>query len=60
MRAEVLKLLDVGIIYPISDSIWVSPACSYQAHHRLESGITVMKNEENELIRTRLTTGWRV
>ena len=25
MRAEVLKLLDVGIIYPISDSNWVSP-----------------------------------
>ena len=25
VRAEVLKLLDVGIIYPISDSPWVSP-----------------------------------
>ncbi|KAL5543363.1 hypothetical protein UlMin_007147 [Ulmus minor] len=25
VRAEVLKLLDVGIIYPISDSLWVSP-----------------------------------
>ena len=25
MRAEVLKLLQAGIIYPISDSLWVSP-----------------------------------
>ena len=25
VRAEVLKLLDAGIIYPISDSTWVSP-----------------------------------
>ena len=25
IRAEVLKLLDAGIIYPISDSKWVSP-----------------------------------
>ena len=25
VRAEVIKLLDVGIIYPISDSQWVSP-----------------------------------
>ena len=24
-RAEVLKILQVGIIYPISDSTWVSP-----------------------------------
>ncbi|CAL8988572.1 unnamed protein product [Prunus brigantina] len=28
VRAEVLKLLDVGIIYPISDSKWVSPCAS--------------------------------
>ena len=25
VQAEVLKLLQVGIIYPISDSPWVSP-----------------------------------
>ena len=25
VRAEILKLLDNGIIYPISDSQWVSP-----------------------------------
>ena len=25
MKAEVIKLLDVGMIYPISNSPWVSP-----------------------------------
>ena len=25
VRTEVMKLLDAGIIYPISDSKWVSP-----------------------------------
>ncbi len=25
VKKEILKLLDVGIIYPISDSKWVSP-----------------------------------
>ncbi|CAL9029388.1 unnamed protein product [Prunus brigantina] len=56
VRTEVLKLLDVGIIYPISDSKWVSPVHVVPK----KSGITVIKNEENELIPTRLTTGWRV
>lgn len=56
VRAEVLKLLDVGIIYPISDSKWVSPVHVVPK----KSGITVMKNKENELVPTRLSTGWRV
>lgn len=56
VRTEVLKLLDVGIIYPISDSKWVSPVHVVPK----KSGITVIKNEENELVPTRLTTGWRV
>jgi len=25
MKAEILKLLDVGVIYPITDSKWVVP-----------------------------------
>ena len=25
LKAEVIKLLDTGMIYPISDSPWVSP-----------------------------------
>ena len=56
VRAEVLKLLDADIIYPISDSTWVSPIHCVPK----KSGITVVKNENNELIHTRQTTGWRV
>uniref|UniRef100_A0A2N9H0L4 Reverse transcriptase/retrotransposon-derived protein RNase H-like domain-containing protein n=1 Tax=Fagus sylvatica TaxID=28930 RepID=A0A2N9H0L4_FAGSY len=56
VRAEVLKLLDVGIIYPISDSKWVSPTQVVPK----KSGVTVVENENNELIPTRVTTGWRV
>jgi hypothetical protein len=56
VRAEVLKLLDVGIIYPISDSKWVSPTQVVPK----KSGVTVVENENNELIPTRVTTSWRV
>jgi hypothetical protein len=56
VRAEVLKLLDAGIIYPISDSAWVSPVHVVPK----KSGITVVQNENNELVPTRMTTGWRV
>ncbi|CAL9029774.1 unnamed protein product [Prunus brigantina] len=56
VRTEVLKLLDVGIIYPISDSKWVSPVQVVPK----KSGITVVKNEKNELVPTRTITGWRV
>jgi len=56
VRKEVLKLLDVGIIYPVSDSAWVS---SVQVILK-KGGITVIKNDNNELIPIRTTTGWRV
>jgi hypothetical protein len=56
VRAEVLKLLDVGIIHPISNSKWVSPVQVVPK----KSEITVVKNEEDELVPTRTTTGWRV
>ncbi|CAL2280276.1 unnamed protein product [Prunus armeniaca] len=56
VRGEVLKLLDVGVIYPISDSKWVSPVQVVPK----KSGITVVQNENNELVPTRMTTGWRV
>ncbi|KAK9187298.1 hypothetical protein WN944_018690 [Citrus x changshan-huyou] len=56
VRTEVLKLLDAGIIYPISDSSWVS---SVQVVPK-KSGVTVVTNADNELIPTRVTTGWRV
>nr|GEZ33152.1 reverse transcriptase [Tanacetum cinerariifolium] len=56
IKKEVEKLLDVGLIYPISDSPWVSPVhCVHK-----KGGFTIVENEENELIPTRLFTGWRV
>nr|GEW12510.1 reverse transcriptase domain-containing protein [Tanacetum cinerariifolium]GEW14202.1 reverse transcriptase domain-containing protein [Tanacetum cinerariifolium] len=56
IKKEVIKLLDAGMIYPISDSPWVSPI-----HCVPKKGVmTVVANENNELIPTRLVTGWRV
>ncbi|RVW26682.1 Retrovirus-related Pol polyprotein from transposon 17.6 [Vitis vinifera] len=52
VRAEVLKLLQAGIIYPISDSPWVSPTQVVPK----KSGITVVQNEKGEEITTRLTS----
>nr|GFA72996.1 DNA-directed DNA polymerase [Tanacetum cinerariifolium] len=56
IKKEVEKLLDVGLIYPISDSPWVSPIHCIPK----KGGMTVVTNDENELIPTRLVTGWRV
>nr|GEW49066.1 reverse transcriptase domain-containing protein [Tanacetum cinerariifolium] len=56
IKKEVLKLLDAGLIYPISDSPWVSPVHCVPK----KGGFTVVENEENELILTCLVTGWRV
>nr|GEY53621.1 transposon Ty3-I Gag-Pol polyprotein [Tanacetum cinerariifolium] len=56
IKKEVLKLLDAGMIYPISDSPWVSPIHCVPK----KGGITMVANEENELIPTRSVTGWRV
>lgn len=56
VRAEVLKLLNAGIIYAISDSSWVSPVQVVPK----KGGMTVVKNENNELILSRTVTGWRV
>ncbi|GKB51455.1 reverse transcriptase domain-containing protein [Tanacetum coccineum] len=53
---EVEKLLDAGLIYPISDSPWVSPVHCVPK----KGGMTVLTNDENELVPTRLVTGWRV
>ncbi|GJU72132.1 reverse transcriptase domain-containing protein [Tanacetum coccineum] len=45
IKKEVEKLLDAGLIYPISDSPWVSPVHCVPK----KGGMTVVKNEENEL-----------
>ena len=53
VQAEVLKLLDVGIIYPISNSKWVSPIHVVPK----KVGITVIKNKDNELVPTHVQSG---
>nr|GFA63023.1 reverse transcriptase domain-containing protein [Tanacetum cinerariifolium] len=44
------------LIYPISDSPWVSLVHCVPK----KGGFTIVENEENELIPTRLVAGWRV
>nr|GEX80468.1 DNA-directed DNA polymerase [Tanacetum cinerariifolium] len=56
IKKEVIKLLDAGMIYPISDSPWVSPIHCVPK----KGGMTVVANENNELIPTRLVTDWKV
>ncbi|GJX80718.1 reverse transcriptase domain-containing protein [Tanacetum coccineum] len=56
IKKEVIKLLDARLIYPISDSPWVSPVQCVPK----KGGITVIENEDNELIPTQLVTRWRV
>jgi len=56
VKKETLKLLKAGIIYPISDSKWVSSVHVVPK----KGGMTVVKNENNELIPTRTVTGWRM
>lgn len=53
VRAEVIKFLDAGIIYSISDSPRVSPIQIVPKKERM----TVVKNSENELIFTRTVMG---
>ncbi|GKC77461.1 hypothetical protein Tco_1128235 [Tanacetum coccineum] len=56
IKKEVKKLLDAGLIYPISDSPWVSPVHCVPK----KGGLTVVENDENELIPNRLVKGWRI
>ncbi|CAN6583777.1 unnamed protein product [Malus baccata var. baccata] len=56
VKKEVIKLLDCGVIYPISDSKWVSPVQCVPK----KSGVTVVANAENELVPQRIQTSWRV
>jgi len=56
VRNEVIKLLDNGNIYPISNSKWVSPTQVVLK----KSGVTVITKEKNELIPTRTITSWRM
>ena len=56
VRKEILKCLDNGIIYPIYDSSWVSPVHVVPK----KSGITIVTNENDEQVPTRVQSGWRM
>ena len=56
VRKEVLKWLNAGFIYAISNSSWVSLAHVVPK----KGGFTVIRNEKNGLIPIRTVTGWRV
>ncbi|GKD83765.1 hypothetical protein Tco_1350604, partial [Tanacetum coccineum] len=45
----VIKHLDAGLVYPISDSPWVSPIYCVPK----KGGMAVVENKDNELIPTR-------
>jgi hypothetical protein len=51
---EVLKLLKARVIYPISDSEWVSPVQVVPK----KGGMTLICNEKNELIPHQTITSW--
>ncbi|KAL5570863.1 hypothetical protein UlMin_020460 [Ulmus minor] len=52
VKKEIIKWLDAGIIYPISNSSWVSPIQCVPK----KGGMTVVENAKNELIPTRVVT----
>jgi hypothetical protein len=54
VKKKVLKLLKAGVIYPISDSEWVSLVQLVPK----KGGMTVIHNEKNELIPQQTVTGW--
>ncbi|KAL6348464.1 hypothetical protein AAG906_007396 [Vitis piasezkii] len=63
MREEILPLFNeeetqeaAGIIYPISDSLWVSPMQVLPK----KSGITMVQNDKGEEVSTRFTSSWKV
>nr|GEX11118.1 reverse transcriptase domain-containing protein [Tanacetum cinerariifolium] len=56
IKQKVIKLLEAGLIYPISASPWVSLVHCVPK----KGGFTAVENEDNELIPTRLVTGWRI
>ena len=56
VKKEVVKLLHVGIIYPILHSDWVSPVQVVSK----KGGMTVVENSKNDLIPQRTVIGWRM
>ncbi|RDX94229.1 Retrovirus-related Pol polyprotein from transposon opus, partial [Mucuna pruriens] len=55
VKKEVTKLLAAGIIYPISDSQWVSLVQVVLK----KSGMIVMKNQHDEVVPMRIQNSWQ-
>ena len=53
---EVMKLIDVRIVFPIIDSKCISLIQCVPK----KGGVAVVRNEKNELILTRRVSGWRI
>jgi hypothetical protein len=56
VKAEILKLLDAGVIYPIMDSKWVAPIHVVPK----KTKIMLVKNRNDELMPTCISSGWRM
>ncbi|GKE31376.1 hypothetical protein Tco_1450698 [Tanacetum coccineum] len=56
VKNKIVKLLDSGLIYPISDSSWVSSMYVFPKN----GGTTIVLNDNKELISSRTVTGWQV
>ena len=56
VKKDIIKWLDVGVIYPIADNSWV---CHVQCVPK-KGGMIVVPNERNELVLMWPVTGWRV
>lgn len=56
VKKEIMKWLDAGIIYLISDSMWVSHIQCFPK----KGGMIVVTTEKDEVIPTRTITGWRI
>ncbi|CAM8972679.1 unnamed protein product [Rhodiola kirilowii] len=56
VQKEIKKLLDADMIYPISDSQWVSLVHVVPK----KTGITVEENAEGKMVMTRVMNGWRM
>lgn len=56
VKNELLKSLEAGIIYQISDSKWVS-------HMHVvpkKGGVTVVRNDKGEQVKKHITNGWHM
>ena len=56
VRLEIIKWLDAGIIFLISDGVWISPIHVVPK----KDGTTIIKEKNNELIPSRPVVGWRL